>query len=373
MKTSLLCIYIILLILTGCNSESNKNKSENTSQKKQNKALVLIFAGDVMNHLPQSHAAYNSSTGGYNYEPCFQFIKPYIETADISFCNLELPLAGKPFTGYPRFSGPDEMLDAIKWTGFDVVQTANNHIMDRGNKGNQRTISEIKKRNLLFVGSYGGIAQKDSAYPLIINKDKIKIAVLNYTYGVNTYVEKPSIVNMLDSNLVKIDIQKAKAQKVDLIIATVHWGNEYQLKCDIIQKKWANFFTRNGVDIIIGSHPHVVQNFEIKQHNGKNIPIFYSLGNFTSNQRDKNKNGGVLARIEIDTQHKIVKNVSYLSFYLLKGILDKKFQYYLLPTDEYIVNHKLYPIFKRDSLRLLDFHQQTKLTLKDIPSYYDRL
>ncbi len=372
MKKNYLFILVFSLFLLSCNFKSVKNKDENLPPKQEIKPLVLIFAGDVMNHMPQSHAAYNSHTDSYDYKPCFQFIKPYIETADLSFCNLELPLAGKPYSGYPQFSGPDEMLDAIQWTGFDVVQMANNHIMDRGNTGNQRTINEIKKRNLKFVGSYAEKEQKDSIYPLIITKNKVKIAILNYSYGLNMYMSRPSIVNIFDSTLIKNDIQKLKFQNIDFIIATVHWGNEYELKRNDIQKKWANFLIKNGVDLIVGSHPHVVQNFEIEQFNGKNIPIFYSLGNFTSNQREKNKNGGILARVEIDTRHKTVKNVSYLPFYLLRGVLDKKFQYYLLPTDEYILNHSLYPISKNDSVQLIDFHTQTKETLKDIPSYYER-
>lgn len=373
MKNKYLFILIFSLFLLSCNFKSVKKQTEKTLPKQENKPLVLIFAGDVMNHTPQSHAAYDSRTDSYDFKPCFQFIKPYIETADLSFCNLELPLAGKPYSGYPQFSGPDEMLDAIQWTGFDVIQTANNHIMDRGNTGNQRTISEIQKRNLQFVGSYTGKDHKDSIYPLIITKNNVKIAILNYTYGLNMYMTRPSIVNIFDSTLIKNEIHKAKSQNVDFIIATVHWGNEYELKRNNIQKKWSDFLIKNGVDLIIGSHPHVVQNFEIEQYKGKSIPIFYSLGNFTSNQREKNKNGGILARVEIDTKHKIVKNVSYLSFYLLKGILDKKFQYYLLPTDEYILNHSLYPISQNDSVRLIDFHTQTKETLKDIPSYYERL
>lgn len=372
MRVIFLFIVVLLTVfIQGCSNSSNTNKQSDAAKQKE--PLVLIFAGDVMNHIPQSNAAYNSSTGNYDYKPCFQFIKPYIETADLSFCNLELPLAGKPYSGFPRFSGPDELLDAIQWAGFDVIQMANNHIMDRGNQGNQRTIGEIEKRKLKFVGSYSGISQKDSIHPLIIDKNNVRIAVLNYSYGLNAYMMRPSIVNILDSAHIKQDLKKAKAQKADFIIATVHWGNEYQLQCDINQKKWSNFLIRNGVDLIIGSHPHVVQNFEIKQYKQRSIPIFYSLGNFTSNQRDKNTNGGILARVEIDTQHKVVKNVSYLSFYLLKGILEKKYQYYLLPTDEYIINHSLYPISRADSLQLMDFHRQTKLTLKDIPSYYDRL
>lgn len=373
MTNKLQILILFSLFFVSCNSKIEQKSDSKILSKKIEKPLILIFAGDVMNHLPQTHAAYVKGESNYDYTPSFKFIKPYVETADIAFCNLELPLAGKPYMGYPRFSGPDEMLDAVKWTGFDVIQTANNHIMDRGHYGNKRTIEKIQQRNLYFVGSYASREQRDSVNPLIINKNNIKIAILNYTYGTNVRKEKPSIVNVLDSVAILNDLKNAKLLTADFIIATVHWGTEYELNCNSIQRKWADFFIRNGVDLIIGSHPHVVQNFTIKQFEGKNIPIFYSLGNVTSNQRGKNKNGGILARIEIDTSHKVVKNVSYLSFYLLRGVLDKKFQYYILPTDEYVINHSLYPISQYDSLQLMYFHKQTIKTLQNIPSYFERL
>lgn len=368
--------YLLLLFFVfsiGCSASSQKNETTIPSDNKDVKPLILIFAGDVMNHMPQTYAAYVPSTKKYDYQPCFQYIKQYIESADISFCNLEFPLAGKPYSGYPKFSGPDEVLEAVQWAGFDVIFTANNHMMDKGNQGNQRTLSQINKRNLKFAGSYTGKQQKDSIYPLFIEKNGVKIAVLNYTYNLNLPIAQPSIVNLLDSISIIRDIEKAKSLSADFIIAAVHWGDEYQLKNSAFQKKWSNFLVNNGVDLIIGSHPHVVQNFEIIQHNEKSVPVFYSLGNFVSNQRERNQNGGILARIEIDTTHKIVQNISYHPFYVYKGIINNTLQYYLIPTDDYINNHSLFSIPPKDSVELMYFHNKTKETLNNIPTYQERL
>ena len=364
-------LLFLLFLFLSISYQSCQKKNTASILPTESSSLVLIFAGDVMHHLPQATAAYDYKSGKYDYTPCFRFIKPYIETSDIAFCNFEFPLAGKPFSGYPTFSGPDEMMDALEWTGFDVIQTANNHVMDKGRAGHERTISQIEKRKLRFVGSYINRQQKDSLYPLIINEKGIKLAVLSYTYSVHNLIQRPNYVNLLDSASVIRDIQKSKQQTADFIIVTVHWGDEYQLSSNKYQQRWADFFVRNGADLIIGSHPHVVQNAEIKSFNSKKIPVFYSLGNLISNQREKNKNGGILARIEIDTRSKTIKNASYIPFYVLKGTLENKYQYYLLPVDEYVSYPSLYKIAAKDSVELLYFAQQTKSTLQNIHSYPD--
>lgn len=362
----------LLIFFFSISCQSRQKKSTASIPSIEEHLLVLIFAGDVMHHLPQATAAYNSKSGEYDYTPCFRFIKPYIETADISFCNFEFPLAGKPFSGFPAFSGPNEMLDALSWTGFDVIQTANNHVMDKGRVGHERTISQIEKRKLQFVGSYVSKEQKDSVYPLIINRKGMKLAVLAYTYSVNKLIKRPNYVNLLDSTSVIRDMQKAKSQSADFIIVTVHWGDEYQLTSNKYQQKWADFFVQNGADLIIGSHPHVVQNAEIKDFNSKKVPVFYSLGNLISNQRERDKNGGILARIEINTSSKTIQDVSYIPFYVFKGSLENQYQYYLLLTDEYVSYPSLYKIPSKDSIELLLFHQQTKSTLQNTFSYLDK-
>ncbi|MFV0472518.1 MAG: CapA family protein [Paludibacteraceae bacterium] len=363
---------MILILHAGC-KQADKQKQIQSIDIKENNPFVLVFAGDVMHHhIPQLSAAYDVETQKIDYKPCFQYIKSYIETADIAFCNLEFPLAGKPYSGYPSFSGPDEMLDALQWSGFDIFQLANNHIIDKGYIGLDRTIDEIKNRDLEYVGAYGNSNKKNEKYPLIINKNNVRFAILNYTYNTNKANSGSSVVNKLDTASIIRDIRKAKMKSADIIIATVHWGTEYQLSSDEYQQKWADFFVRYGADLIIGSHPHVVQNAEIKEYKTKKVPVFYSLGNFISNQRKANRNGGILARVEIDVDKKIIKNVSYLPFYVLKGILRGKYQFYLLPTDEFLRYPSLYPISnKSDSTNLIGFHRQTQKTLQNISSYLE--
>lgn len=358
-------LFLFILFLVSCISGNKKNAQESNADTE--KPVTLIFAGDVMHHLPQMYASYVSKTNSLNYTPCFQFIKPYVQSADFAFCNFETNLGGKPYTGYPQFSAPDELLFALKDCGFDVMQIANNHILDRGRKGLECTIQKTKEHGMYSVGAYIDENQRNTEYPPIFNLKGVKIAILNYTYGTNGLpIKYPNLVNTTDSIQIIKDIYFASQQKVDLIIALMHWGWEYQLKSDKIQHNWANFLVSNGVDLIIGSHPHVVQEVDFKPYNEKSVPIFYSLGNFISNQRERYRNGGILAKIEISLETKEISTVSYIPFYVYKGYLNNLRQYYLIPTQKFIDNPSNFSIPKNDSLELIDFHNTIKKKLYNI-------
>ncbi len=331
--------------------------------------LVLVFAGDIMGHVPQHQAAYNAITQKYDYTSCFQYVKPYIEEADYAFANLEVTLAGPPYSGYPAFSSPDALLDAIKFAGFDGVFTANNHVADRGKAGLERTVNTIHNRKLLFAGSYISPEQRDSVYPLIINRKGVKVAVLNATYGTNMNpVYRPNVVNMLDSAQILQDINDSKQQNVDLIIAIVHWGNEYELKSNQQQRDFADFLKKNGVNLIIGSHPHVVQNAE---YIDSTIPVIYSLGNFISNQRKVNTNGGILLKVEISSRLKQPTGISYLPVYVYRGKKNGKYDYQIIPTIDFIKYPARFNLPATDSIDLRYFDTNTRSQLSNLKIWDD--
>lgn len=360
-----LLLFATLFLFSGFsyNNDFAQNLSEKTEE-----SLIIVFAGDIMGHSPQFQAAYNPTTKKYSYDICFQNIKSYIQSADIAVANLEVPIAGKPYSGYPNFSSPDELLDGLKNAGYDVLLTANNHVLDRGQKGLERTIWSIKKRKLLSAGSYIDDIQRDSIYPLIIEKKGVRIALLNYTYGTNgIQVNKPNIVNYLDSIQIKKDIEKAKLKNADQIILTVHWGTEYELESNSFQREYAAFFVRNGVTLVVGGHPHVVQNAEIIYNTDSlAVPVYYSLGNSISNQRKLNTDGGIMLRVEIGTTSKKILNTSYLPVYVHKGVLNKVFQYHLIPSPEFVNQPYKYPISQDDSLSLVVFDQLTRSRLSNM-------
>lgn len=257
--------------------------------------LSFLFVGDVMQHGGQIAGAYNKTTDSYDYEDGFKFVKPLIEEKDIAIANLEVTHAGKPYKGYPQFSAPDELSKALFNTGFDILLTSNNHACDGGEKGVIRTLDILDKVGIKHTGTFRNKAERDKNYPLIIEEKGIKIALLNYTFSTNgIVVEAPIIINYIDSVMMKQDFEKAKKMNVDYIICSMHWGTEYESLPSDYQKFWEKFCYRQGADMIVGGHPHVLQPVERKIVNKKEKLTIWSLGNFVSNQRDRYKNGGLM-------------------------------------------------------------------------------
>jgi poly-gamma-glutamate synthesis protein (capsule biosynthesis protein) len=294
-----------------------------------------------MQHDSQIKAAYNDKATAltYDYSPCFQFIKPYTESVDLAIGNLELTLAGPPFKGYPQFSAPDELALTLKDIGMDVLVTANNHCVDRGKNGVDRTIEMLDSLKILHTGTFRDTVDRMNDYPLIFEKNGFRIALLNYTFSTNGLpVTKPNVVNMLDTVLIRKDLVKAKESKPDIVIVFTHWGIEYQSQPSALQKAVAEFCMKKGVNLVIGSHPHVLQPMEWRKEN--NQVITYSLGNFVSGQRDRYKNGGAMLEVNFT---KIVKDslptttigsAGYILEWVYRTEDDDK-DYYILPVPSF--------------------------------------
>lgn len=261
--------------------------------------LSVLFLGDIMQHDSQISDAYDKQKGSYDYKPCFQYIKPYIQAADLAIGNLEVTLAGRPYKGYPQFSAPDELLVALKDLGMDVLVTANNHCVDRGKGGLERTIAMLDSFNIPHTGTFKDQAERDRKYPLIVELQGFKLAILNYTYGTNGMpVSKPNIVNVLDTAMMRRDLEKAVSLSPDIIIVFPHWGLEYESLPSKSQRQIAELCLKYGARLVVGAHPHVIQPFEWRKRD--NQLIAYSLGNFVSGQRKRYTDGGALIRIELE-------------------------------------------------------------------------
>ncbi len=260
--------------------------------------VSLIFVGDIMQHEPQMKAAYNPTLGNYFYAPSFEFVKPILSTADVAIGNLELTLGGKPYSGYPQFSAPDELLVAIRDAGFDVLVTANNHSVDRGRQGLERTIRLLDSIGIQHTGTFRDTLEWLNDYPLIIQKNGIRLSLLNYTYGTNGIVVRaPNRVNQIDTARIALDLKKAAAQGTDASIVFFHWGIEYISTPNEVQKELAEFCLRKGAKIVIGSHPHVIQPMEWNRQTDQ--IVVYSLGNFISGQRTRYRNGGAMFHLSL--------------------------------------------------------------------------
>ena len=295
--------------------------------------MSLLFLGDIMGHGPQIKSAWNDSLKKYDYNEVFEPVEDIISSVDFAVANLEVTLAGPPFDGYPQFSSPDELAEACKNNGIDVLVTANNHSCDRGSMGIVRTNRVLDSLEILHTGTFSNQQNRDSLNLLVLEKENIRIGLLNYTYGTNGIpFHAPTYVNLLDSSLIKKDLKFARTKNLDKLIVFVHWGAEYQDQPNLYQKNFNQFFKRQGVDIVIGSHPHVVQPMHYIKNNDKEFLTVYSLGNFVSNQRDFRKDGGVMFRCSIVKRDKAsISDREYILTWVNKFYKNEKWHYEVLP------------------------------------------
>lgn len=238
--------------------------------------VSVIVIGDVMMHAKQLVR---------DHHPFLERIAPALREADFAVANMEFPLGGEPYAGYPAFSTPDY----YAWyagddCGIDVFLTANNHVLDRGSRGLKRTLDvygQIRDSlGVLQTGTARNAQELDETYPLLLSRHGIRIGLVNFTYGTNTGqdTEWPK-VNYMRKEEVAAAIRRARDKGADFVIALPHWGTEYQLQHDATQASWARWLAAQGVDAVVGAHPHVVQDTTHIQ----GVPVIYSLGNAISN------------------------------------------------------------------------------------------
>ena len=242
--------------------------------------VSMAIVGDVMMHRRQLE---------YDHTKFLEPVRHILEGADIAVANMEFALGGEPYTGYPAFSAPDAYAKYVAGTGIDVFLMANNHILDRGPKGLARTLGvyETMKEEdgILYTGAAIDESSDTLVNPLVVVGRGIRIAIVNFTYGTNAGSDRQwPAVRRASREAVAADIERARAKGVDFIVALPHWGEEYTLKHSAWQQDWAEWLCSQGVDLIVGAHPHVVQD---TTHIG-DVPVVYSLGNAVSNMSATN-------------------------------------------------------------------------------------
>jgi poly-gamma-glutamate synthesis protein (capsule biosynthesis protein) len=306
----------------------------------QEDSLSLIFIGDIMGHDPQIQSAFNPENGKYNYESVFRKVSHIIKAADFAIANLEVTLGGEPYAGYPQFSSPDALAVACKKSGIDVLVTANNHSCDRAKKGLLRTIHVLDSLKIPHTGTFKDSTERNSNNLLVLDKNNIRVGLLNYTYGTNGLpTPRPTMVNRIDTLTMLADIRKSKTDSLDKLIVMIHWGPEYQSQPSKKQVEIAEVLFRNGVDIIVGSHPHVLQKMEYFPATEVNHEHFiaYSLGNFVSNQRTRKRDGGAMLKLTLRKNKEDVQisNSGYYLTWVSRPVIDDKTMYEIIPCSQF--------------------------------------
>lgn len=265
------------------------SKLENNVPVEITQTVQIVMVGDMLMHLNVTNSGIQND-GTKNYDHLFARIKPDLQAADIAIVNEEIMFAGEDmgFSGYPMFNTAEEVGDAEVAAGFNVILHATNHTMDKWKQGLMHTINFWKKYPEVKVLGINETAEQQNEIT-VIEKNGMKIALLNYTYGLNGMPmpdDMPFAVNLIDADLMDRNIKKAH-EVADFVVVCIHWGNEYQLFASDEQKKWANWFLERDVDLILGAHPHVIQPVEwyTDPNDGDEMLVYYSLGNYVTGTR----------------------------------------------------------------------------------------
>lgn len=361
-------------------------KEQEAIENEEIKYIDIVSLGNLIIHQSQINGAKNEN--GYDFSPSFQYIKEMVSEADISLGILEGALAGGEPTGYPIFNSPDEVIDSLRDTGIDVVNYANNHIYDYDDEGLQRTIEITKEKGLDVLGVKS--TEEEKSY-LVKEVDGVKIGFASYVFetaAVNGYktinsnpvsINSENLINTFNYNdlesfynRIASEISAMKAEGVKFIIASMHWGEEYNTYIEATQNEIAKKLNELGVDIILGGHPHVIQPYEIIcNESGHSTFVIYSQGNSLSNQSEQEigvaeSEDGIMIKFTLEKKD---GNVSLKEYKIIptwvykeeKG--DGTYYHKIIPVEEALANPEEYGINSDVYARLENSLNRTKSIL----------
>lgn len=334
---------LLALAVSGCNANSAPTVVEKPQPRPDSLVTIEVAAiGDLMCHQPQFTNA-KVAADSFDFRPCFAEIQKVLQDADFTIGNLETVLGGSAigYKGYPNFNTPDDYLDALQLAGFDFLVTANNHSLDQGEKGVMRTLDKLDEYKLPHTGTHRSQRDRDSVR--VVDIQGITIAIVNFTYGMNGYkcpAGKEWMVNVIDTALIEQDIAAAKALNPDLVLAFFHWGNEYEHEPNAYQKAAASIAIQSGADLIIGSHPHVLQPVELFKAVGGKLDsglVAWSLGNFFSNQVNRYTDAGVVLQFALtknkNTGKVTLGRIQYVPTWVYRGTNPVKKLHIIFPAE----------------------------------------
>ena len=305
--------------------EDIETPASNTSAGVQGKSTAKIAAvGDILCGTDMLSDAKQGETYSFNY--MFDGISKYIKNADLSIGTLETNFTENEYSGVGKYNSPIELLQAVKNSGVELVSVAHNHILDYGVSGYDETIKKIQDNELDITGIKDNTENENKDFSGIIKEvNGIKIAVLSYTYGLSNdgklTEEEKNVANIYSEEKVKFDIDYAK-ENSNYIMVIMHWGEVNNSVVSPWQEEVKNYLVDNGVDMILGSHPSVIEPMEIVQNSeGRNVLVAYSLGNYISSLKYENADVELILNIEItkesDSEKAVLKKVDYTPIYVL--------------------------------------------------------
>ena len=337
---------------------------------------TIAVVGDLMCHSVQYEYS-RVSADSFDFNPVYRLVKGYLSSVDFTYGNLETVTAGKDkaYSGYPRFNTPDSYIQALKNAGFNLLTTANNHALDRGEIGVLRTIKMLNKNGIHYEGTFSSQEDRDSIR--IFNIKGIKVAFLAYSYGTNGNKipkDKPYLINLIHYEQMKNDIAKARESGSDIILVNLHYGTEYLRDPDKYEKNVVDSLKKYGADIIIGGHPHVIQPVSYFKPDNPLLDkgfVAYSMGNFFSNQRWRYSDAGVIITLTIEKNYVNGKiNISEFNFiptWVYKGHTYRGNEFVIIPSQYFYTTDVLNYLSHKDFSEMLQaFHDTRAILLKYI-------
>ncbi len=347
-----LLVLAFLLPIRTLAADSALKVPETDLLLQEDATATIVSFGDTLCHKPLYNAAYNQETGNYDFSYMFQNVEKYFEDSTVVIGNCESPMAGaeKGYSGYPTFNAPEHLAIDLKELGVDIMTTANNHCLDKGFSGLSSTLNFLENAGIAHVGTSRTVEEQQAI--LFYDLNGIKTAFLAYTYGTNGIPlpkEKEFCVNLIQEDFILQQIHQAKEQGAELIVVSMHWGVEYQTVENEEQIRLAGLLIKNGVNIILGSHPHVLQPMKMVKVEGeegkeKEGLVIFSQGNFFSNQTKANTRNTAIFHIEVkkkkETGEVSIQKVSYAPIYVHRKEAGAKNRYELFDLNEIIRSYE---------------------------------
>ncbi|WP_100065526.1 CapA family protein [Miniphocaeibacter massiliensis] len=366
-------LLLIIIIFTGCSSKTEKLKliSNDIEANEENYTAKITATGDIMYH-PWTFRDVKDSDGNYDFSHFYQEMQDEIIKSDLMIGNFETTSTpSRKMSGFPMFNTPEKAIEDLKKSGFDILTTANNHCIDSGKVGIEDTIDAFDKNGIKHTGTW---KKGENKKYLIEEVNNIKIGFLAYTESFNGVEgnlkqDEKSMISPLNEEEIKKDIETLKDKKADFIVIFPHWGVEYSTKPNDFQKELGHKMLDWGADVILGSHPHVIQPIEKVEKDGKEKYIIYSMGNSISGQRERysknsNTEAGVFVNLNIEKKSSeneaVIKNIEISPTWVKEEKNEGKKILEVVPMNEYLESGKLRSTVSSDNLnRILNIRKNS--------------
>ncbi len=338
----LLSIFVQISIAQKGKRISKFISNENTSYVK------LMFVGDIPINKRVVESAYRSKDHSYDFQPIFHYIRPYLNLGDIVVGNLETTVGTPPYGKFPQYRSPKEIATSLKYAGFNLLMTANGKAIYQDSNTWKTQNDIFEKVRISNTGSFKDLEEKSKKNPLIIEKRGVKIAFLNYLDGIEDNSNSKPIVNHIDTNLIKEDINLAKQRGAEFIVVYMNWGKEFELHSNTRQQSLEEFITIAGADLIVGTHPHVVQemnetNFYNEDKKVKSVYTVFSLGDFLSTANSTKVNSSAIFELVISKDKKSkkikVEDFGYIPTYCYSYNYKSKLTWSIVPVRQVELNN----------------------------------